>query len=38
MSINIQVMRDRLAEIESEFRSIHTAAGEAALDADAQTH
>lgn len=35
--MNIQVMRDRLAEIESEFRSLHAAAGDSALDEDAQT-
>ncbi len=36
MTVNIQVMRDRLAEIDAEFRSIHTAAGDAALDAEGQ--
>lgn len=35
--MNIQVMRDRLAEIDAEFRSIHTAAGDSALDDVAQS-
>ena len=34
---NIEVMRGRLDEIEAEYRSIHTAAGEDALSADQQT-
>lgn len=35
--MNIQIMRDRLAEIETEYRSIHEAAGEAAFDEAQQT-
>ena len=34
---NIEVMRGRLDEIDAEFRSIHTAAGDAALTAEQQT-
>lgn len=34
--MNIEIMRGRLAEIETEFRTIHGAAGEAALDDEQQ--
>ncbi|NLI18107.1 MAG: hypothetical protein GX427_04745, partial [Actinomycetales bacterium] len=34
--VNIEIMRGRLAEIEAEFRTIHGAAGEAALDDEQQ--
>ena len=34
---NIEVMRGRLDEIDAEFRTIHAAAGESALDEAAQT-
>jgi HK97 family phage major capsid protein len=34
---NLQILRDRLSEIETEFRSLHTEAGDAALSDEAQT-
>ena len=34
--MNIDVMRGRLDEIDAEFRALHTAAGDAALDAEQQ--
>ena len=36
MAVNIDVMRGRLDEIDAEFRTIHTAAADAALDAEQQ--
>lgn len=35
--MNIDVLRSRLAEIEAEYRTIHTAAGDAALNEEQQT-
>lgn len=37
MKLKIETLRSRLAEVDAEFRSIHTAAGENALDAEQQT-
>ena len=37
MKLKIEALRKRLNEVDSEYRSIHTAAGDAALDAEQQT-